>query len=420
MSNRYFKQAASTSAEATMHPQLRAWAGYQKQAGGDIRVELSRSRDALGFGPPQLQVIFLDASKVPVRPDQVPWKPELDDWLLSRRARAVNIESEALRFALRIRVRSAPLLEKWGDGYFNAVFIEVVRQGPFRSQNSILNLMSEIHEYAPSPEPSLAERIADVDDIFVVLARELLDLGYDETTAEVILLNALCIYLDERFHISVKRSLFGAYGRALSHRKTAALAIADTLERLIEIQGNRSLSAYFYEAIRNIEQGDAQSVQVNWPIVVKEAGDALPEGFAPQEIKDELTTMLTQKLATHEPDTINAACELLVDTIGGDAKTYQKTWSTPPSRIKSIVVGDGAVVWGTLILSLDRPALFKATSPGPRENIVQHLTQIVGTPVQLSREWSKSGDGSFWIEVIPTQPAEFMAATRALLMIADD
>jgi hypothetical protein len=207
MANRYF-DASPISPE---HPRLRAWSSYRR-APGVVRLEVDvrRERQAFGFGPATLYVDFLDVDGEILRQDEAAWEPELDGWLVREGIKARSEESEALRTSLRLRGRLYSILKRYGDGYFNTLLIHVLKSGPLSEDPSVRDILSNIHEYQPDDGGKLAERVAEVESVFMGIARELMiSLAYERAVAERIFADAIVQYLDERFHVTERRQLFG-------------------------------------------------------------------------------------------------------------------------------------------------------------------------------------------------------------------
>lgn len=327
MDNKYFTNEPSG---ATRHPRIRSWDALAR-GGPPPVMSVQRERQALGFGPTLLHVEFSDSSGHVVHAEDVAWHSSLDDWLVQRGARAQPPANEVLRFSFRLRAGFEPLWTEWGDTYFNAVLVHTIGRGPFAAEPRVGTMLSRVYAPTPRGDGSLTARVADVDAVLIGAAHELVGpLRYDQPSAESILAGALATYLDERFHVTDRTRLFGTSSSALSAKKMAALAFADALERVLRASTGRAPSAYFRGAVENIRVGDDVSVDVNWQVIVDSIGRALPEGFIPTEVKDDVRAALERKLAGHDPEVVTSACSLLARTIGGDAETYRRMWGRLP------------------------------------------------------------------------------------------
>lgn len=327
MTSKYFQQPKS----GPPSPRIRTWRAYRTQAGGPVRVSVWREREAIGYGPPMFHIEFLDSEGNVQHHDESPWKIDLDDWLVQEGHRAVSPNDEVLRYSFRIRGCFKPLWENWGDGYFNSLLMKTVREGPYANDPRMRAVLDSIRENPPAASHQLAMQLQEVESVFYVLAGELVkQLRYSNDTAEAILLGAIITYLDDRFHVGDRRRLFGSRGAPLTAKKIAALALADVLTHVLRVETGNSPSAYFFGAIQNIERGDDVSVDVNWPIIGREIGSALPQGYISTEIKDTIRAGIEKKLAAHDPEVVDEACSLLATTVGGDALTYRRTWGKSP------------------------------------------------------------------------------------------
>lgn len=210
MTDKYFDGDA-TDLEVE-HPRLRLWQAHRKKRGvTGMKMQVLRRRASFGFEPPRLVVDFTNKKGEPVEQDEVPWDWELDTWLLREKVRAIDPRNEALRLSLRLRHAFARLLRAAGDGYFNSLLVHVLQQGPYAEHPSVRPVLEHIHAYAPHESPQLADRSRELDVVLEQHAKALIGpLGYKRADAKEVFANALATYLDERFHVSARRELFGA------------------------------------------------------------------------------------------------------------------------------------------------------------------------------------------------------------------
>ncbi len=290
-----------------------------------MKVQVWRERQSFGAAPATLIVDFLDGDDNILEQSTALWSIELDNWLVDQGACAISLPAEALRFSLRLKHGFGALWRDWGDGYFNAVLYQATKSG-FSDDAGVRAVLSSIAPYRANPSDQLGRKLDDVDAVLRARGAELTQwLNYDAPTANTILGAAVATYLSDRFHVGDRHRLFGARAASITPKKIAALALANVLERVAIANGGRP-SSYFYSAQQNIEAGDDMSVDVEWPVVVKEIGSVLPGGFVSTERKDEIQGALERKLAAHDPNVVDAACDLLADTIGGDVDTYRQLW----------------------------------------------------------------------------------------------
>ncbi|MFT3769408.1 MAG: hypothetical protein QM820_28555 [Minicystis sp.] len=204
-SNKYFDPPAPRPE----HPRIRAWKSYRSEPAVDhLEVEVRREREGLSLLPASLFVSFVSADGKILRDAEAPWEPELEAWLIDEQgARARTVENEKLRFSLLLKPALRPVLIRYGDGYFNAVLIAGLREGPYRAHPEVADMLRSIHEDRPSAE-SRADCQALIDHELTRAAQKLLRLYKGErATAEDILGGAIARYLDERFSVTNSRLL---------------------------------------------------------------------------------------------------------------------------------------------------------------------------------------------------------------------
>lgn len=190
------------------HPRLRHWQKL-KEGGARLHVEVRREpRGRLDVGHPILYVtIATDAAgrQQPIE-DEI-WSDELHRGLVKLGVRAISDDNESLRFGIAFAGAFEPAEDRVGDGFFNSVLIDVLKQGPLAAR--LAEQISQIHVLSPSRG---SRSYQDCKDLIVGAiqgrARELTrDLGYPEPEANEILGDALAIYLDDRFSITERRRL---------------------------------------------------------------------------------------------------------------------------------------------------------------------------------------------------------------------
>lgn len=195
--------------DAVVHPRIRAWtARLARLPDARLRIEILREREPFGYAPPKLFVEFLrPGEETDERPDECAWEILLDTWLLKHGARAISGANEQLRFSLRLASALHPVLRRVGDGYFNSVFMDIVRES--MGDRPELRPYKDIRMDRANQSPSLMQTKAEIEQLLAVLAREIHhDLAYKPVSAaETILAGAVAQYIDERFHISERKRL---------------------------------------------------------------------------------------------------------------------------------------------------------------------------------------------------------------------
>lgn len=172
-------------------------------------MQLYRPRDLLARGVPRIFVNFYSDSdqEAPEKIDEVAWELELDDWLIEHKFRSTSIENEQERWALHITQAFRPIINRYGDGYFNAVLINLIKNGPFAEHLKVKEMLKSIHENRPHVG-SQADCNDMIDQQIHRLAERIRKL-YDEDLdiVEDVLGGALADYLDERYSVSDRRAL---------------------------------------------------------------------------------------------------------------------------------------------------------------------------------------------------------------------
>jgi len=108
--------------------------------------------------------------------------------------------------------------------------------------------------------------------------------------------------------------------------RTAALALADALAFVLRAEGEGLPSAAFLLAVAEIERGTETSVETMWPIIEQEVASALPKGDAGIPFKNFTCLGLEKRVSRNDLPVIDAACELLGRTLGGEVSDYRHAW----------------------------------------------------------------------------------------------
>ena len=203
----YFKMDKT---ERDSHPLVRLLdVQQQKPEFGTARVQIIRSRAALGFEPAQLSLRFFDKRDRMYDYKTEAWDAELNDALLDRKILATDEFNEIQRFGLGLAAALQYPENRYGDGFFSAVLMLVVDQSPFARMEPVRKLRPYISTNKPFDGGHSAEDCsmmiqAALQDRWLQLRKHL---SYDKTDAERILAGALAYYLDERFSITDGRKL---------------------------------------------------------------------------------------------------------------------------------------------------------------------------------------------------------------------
>ncbi|MDP3277973.1 MAG: hypothetical protein Q8Q09_22500 [Deltaproteobacteria bacterium] len=210
MVNKYF----DTRPKPLEHRSIRLWQSKRREIQADyLLVEIEREREAFGFSPAQINLLFYSEDKKVIHKESAPWERALDDWLLGngRPIRARTAKNEMLRIALRLRDSLEPVIDRVGDGYFNGLFIKAIADGPLGHRPAIKRLLDSIHTSALYDAGNLSEDLLDIDNRLTSIAHDLLSkLQYERAKAEEIFEGAVGLYLDERFQVTERRRMFGS------------------------------------------------------------------------------------------------------------------------------------------------------------------------------------------------------------------
>jgi hypothetical protein len=188
------------------HPRLRDWKRRLEQPGVGAELELYRPPTLLGSTQTELSLHFTKDGK-PQPVETAPWDDDLNAGLIRLQVRAINPDQEAERFALGLRAALRQPGREFGDGYFNAVLIELLKAA---GDPEIAEVIGHIGTSPPHQGNSYNTCREMIKNAIGGRVHELLDddkLRYDENTANGILVKALARYLDERFSLSARRRM---------------------------------------------------------------------------------------------------------------------------------------------------------------------------------------------------------------------
>jgi hypothetical protein len=189
------------------HPKLRSWLSYKNKASvvGSY-VEFRRERDGLVFKPAVLYFVAVQTDDTEYC-DSEPWDAALNDALLKNGFRARNAENEGERFGYRLVGLLQPIVNKFGDGYFNSVLVRYLEENGYTSDEVIRGHLTKIQTHPPLGSQHVADCQARIDGVLAQCAGQLTGLGYSPQDSSTILCGALAYYLDERFHLTNRKIL---------------------------------------------------------------------------------------------------------------------------------------------------------------------------------------------------------------------
>ena len=139
-------------------------------------------------------------------PQQVEWDDGVNAGLVDLGIKAIDREQEGERFALVIRAALRKAERRYGDGYLNAVLVDLLDESDLCKGGEIADVRKYVRINSPQRNKSYIacrELIANEIGGRAVELRDKLKYGSDEVKA--VMAKAIAIYLDERFSVSSRR-----------------------------------------------------------------------------------------------------------------------------------------------------------------------------------------------------------------------
>lgn len=203
-----FDDILNDPTEAPAHPRLREWEQRIK-AGETALLELYRPPSALGLSSTKILLRFaVDGVQQPL--DEVEWDPELNSGLIQLGVHCIDTEHEVERFALGLRDSLKSAEKEFGNGYFNAVLLDLVVDSRLDQEYSeIADVLKFTYHDQPERESRSYDRCRDAIALGMSARNKELKgpLKYTQDEARVILARAIARYLDERFSVTSRRHL---------------------------------------------------------------------------------------------------------------------------------------------------------------------------------------------------------------------
>ena len=194
-------------AEAALPPVVR-WLKVRLAAGDELRVELYKPESALGSSTIELVIHRKEGGKEQA-PHQVEWDDELNAALVNLGVRAVDLKNEGERFALGLRAALRKVERRYGEGYLNAVLVDLIDESNLSKGGEIAEVRKFIHTNSPERNgrtySDCRDQIASEIGARAVELRE--KLKYGEEELKTIMSKAIALYLDERFSVSRRRAM---------------------------------------------------------------------------------------------------------------------------------------------------------------------------------------------------------------------
>ncbi|MGO8747516.1 MAG: hypothetical protein ACLQNE_16205 [Thermoguttaceae bacterium] len=172
------------------HPRVRNWKTRLAEPGTSATMEVSRSETEVGQFQPDMNLQFTkDGHPLPL--ETVPWDDELNGKLIRLAVRAVSAEQEAERFALGLRVAMRKTEREFGDGYFNAVLVDLITDSDLTRYPDIAEVLKHSTALSANRESKRYNPCREmIADAISGRARELTErLGYSQDEAKQILVS---------------------------------------------------------------------------------------------------------------------------------------------------------------------------------------------------------------------------------------
>lgn len=194
-------------AAATLPPIVRRLMD-RLESGDALSVELYKPESALGSSIIEL-IIHGEEVGNEQASHQFPWDDELNAAMINLGVRAIDVKNEGERFALGLRAALRKVERRYGDGYLNAVLVELIDESNLSKGGEIADVRQFVHVNSPNRSSKTYSDCRDqIASEIGARAAELREkLKYEEEELKTIMTKAIALYLDERFSVSRRRSL---------------------------------------------------------------------------------------------------------------------------------------------------------------------------------------------------------------------
>ena len=203
-------QAFFGSKQDLTDPRLRPWK-QQLDRGSTAVLEIYNPETTFGTTLPEMRLSFEQKGLATLQ-ETVSWDDDLNNGLIRFKIRAANVEQETMRFSLGLRTALRKATREFGDGYFNAVFLDFIRDSDLSTNAMIAKMLKSVHTYKPAKSGASVKDYALckelISNAITGRAKELVEeLQYSQEQAEQILVAAIAKYLDNRFSVSRRQHL---------------------------------------------------------------------------------------------------------------------------------------------------------------------------------------------------------------------
>lgn len=189
-------------------PRFREWRSWIVDEGARAILEVHHwTGFALGHSQPELEVRFFQKEGAEFYAYSSGWDDALNNVLIDLKVRAKDVGQEADRFSLSLDTAFTPAECVAGDGFFNSVLFDTIRESELGENEVIANLLGANSVVTLDRQGSKYDRCRQLIDAAIrVRALELKDdLGYSMEEAWSILVDAVARYIDRRFSVSLRK-----------------------------------------------------------------------------------------------------------------------------------------------------------------------------------------------------------------------
>lgn len=137
------------------------------------------------------------------------WDEKLNKGLIQLGVRAIDPDNEAFRFAFGLRDALVSVEREFGNGYYNAVLLDLIKESDLDRYPEIGEVLNHTYHDATERNEARYHRCRDAIAFGISgRARELVrGLKYSEDEAKGILSKAIASYIDNRFSVSSRRQM---------------------------------------------------------------------------------------------------------------------------------------------------------------------------------------------------------------------
>ena len=187
------------------HPLLRSVANGLSS---NVEYKLVLQSESYLVGLSRVKMFVQVVSQPGIPPAEYDWSAELNSGLIQMEIRAEDDKTEAFRFALTLRDSMEDIEKRHGNGFFNSVLVDLLRESGLDEDKDIREMLDEA---VVNPTNRSGGYEICRDSIALAIrgrAKELTGpLGYNEAEAKAILNKAIAMYIDDRFSVTSRRQM---------------------------------------------------------------------------------------------------------------------------------------------------------------------------------------------------------------------